>query len=126
MKDDFYYDGPDDEIIDEDRIGKTPNDDALLSFIFGVVSIVLVIFMRSGILAIIFGAIAWTRGNKAMSVDRKNSAAQVGKTLGLIGIILGTIFFVTCISCVSCLGCRGYGYRPMNDMMRQFRGSWRF
>lgn len=71
MKDDFYYDGPDDEIIDEDRIGKTPNDDALLSFIFGVVSIFLVIFMRSGILAIIFGAVAWTRGNKAMYVDRK-------------------------------------------------------
>lgn len=82
MRDDFYYDGPDDEIIDEDRVGKTPNDDALLSFIFGVVSIFLVIFMRSGILAIIFGAIAWSKGSKAIIVDRKKFSRTSWKNIG--------------------------------------------
>lgn len=124
MNDKFYYDGPDDDVIDEDRVGRVPNDTAILSLVFGIVSLLLVLFFRSGVLAIIFGALAWVNGQNALKVDRQSKSAQAGKILGMIGVILGTLFFVTCISCVSCLGCNRY--RPLGETYRQFRGSWRF
>lgn len=124
MNDKFYYDGPDDDVIDEDRVGRVPNDTAILSLVFGIVSLLLVIFFRSGVLAIIFGALAWINGQKALLVDRQSKSAVAGKIMGMIGVILGVLFLVTCVSCVSCFGCNYY--RPWQDTFRQFRGSWRF
>ncbi|MDO5716328.1 MAG: hypothetical protein Q4Q17_00870 [Tissierellia bacterium] len=109
----YEYNGPDEDILDEDRVGKkynldnVLNDRALLVLIFGALSLFLALFRFSGILAIVFGLLATSKGQSVLRVEPENKMAQIGRILGLVGFILGVVFFVTCISCASCLGCRG-------------------
>lgn len=123
-KDDFYYGGSDDRIIDEDKIGKTPNDDTILAIVFASMSLILALFFKSGLFAIIFGLVGYFKSNSALAFDKKSTLALVAKICSLVGIILGTVFLVTCVSCVSYYQ-RGYNRFNPNDF-RNFNGGWRY
>lgn len=119
----YDYDRPDDDIIDEDRIGRKkfhPDDKAIISLLMGGLSVFLALFHFSGPMAIILGAIAVFLAQEVRRRDRHNVYANWGRLLGLIGLVLGTIFFVTCISCISCVGCGRHFYYDQIPFLHRY------
>ncbi|MCI5674573.1 MAG: hypothetical protein SOZ40_02865 [Ezakiella sp.] len=116
MKYEYYGD---DDIIDEDKIGKSGQDKAVLAFIFATLSILLVIFKQSGILAILFGILAIIYSGSALRYNPDSQLAKLSRVLGIIGLVVGFIFLVTCVSCISCI-------RPRfkNNWYYRGRGYW--
>lgn len=98
----FEYYGEDSNIIDEDMIGNPRHELAIISLIFSVVSIGLIITKLSGFLAAASGFIGVIFALKALRYNKKSRLAKISLGIGLVGGVIGSLLFVSCISCTAC------------------------
>lgn len=98
----FEYYGEDSNIIDEDMIGNPRHELAIISLVFSIISIFLIITKLSGFLAAASGFIGVLIALKALRHNRKSTLAKVSLGIGLVGGIIGSLLFVSCISCTAC------------------------
>lgn len=81
---------------------------ALLSLIFGMVSIGLLafVFILTALVPIIFAILGIVFGvqSRKLSAGEPNGMATGGLVCSIIGLVLSSIVFVTCILCISVIG----------------------
>ncbi len=98
----FEYYGEDSDIIDEDMIGNPRHDLAIVGFIISSISVILVVTKLSGFLAAASGLFGTMVSLRALRYNRTSYIARAGLIIGLIGMVIGALLFVSCISCTAC------------------------
>jgi len=71
--------------------GRDPGEGA---FIWGLVSLLSFIVPGAGILALPFGIVAITKGNRVLRMDPGNRKARTGVTMGIISLALFLLAFI--------------------------------
>ena len=91
---------------------------SIATLILGIASIVL--SWGYGIPGIIAGIIGLVLGNKALPLAEANGEptkmAKTGRTLSIIGLILGIVLFVFYLGCTICTVCLGTGSEALSSL----------
>lgn len=80
---------------------------AIGSLVCGILSIVFSFFSISSIIGLILGIVGLVLANDSKKAGYNDGLRTGGFVVSLIGVILSSIFFVSCVACVGCLSAAG-------------------
>ena len=90
---------------------------SIATLILGIASIV---FCETGIVGLVCGIIGLVLGNKALPLAEANGEptkmAKIGRTLSIVGLILGIVLFVVYLGCTICTVCLGTGSEALSNL----------
>ena len=93
-------------MYENDNRGQVPGqNDAVVSLVLGILSVVLWFFGYSSILSVVLGVVGLVYASK--SKQRGFDGRTAGFVLSLIGVIGGAFVFIACIACVGAIGALG-------------------
>ncbi len=103
---DYKYNGPEEEILDEDYVGGNKNMDRIFTiFGLGLSSLVLSVLSSRNIIAVILAIITIVLTETSNKDVKTSKYYRLGKIFALIGFVLGIIF-----SLFGCLWCARLGF----------------
>lgn len=89
----------------DDRGGQVPGqNDAVVSLVLGILSVVLWFFGYSSFLSIVLGVLGLVYASKSKRLGFNGGIRTAGFVLSLIGVIGGAFVFIACIACVGAIG----------------------
>lgn len=95
-------------MYENDNRGQVPGqNDAVVSLVLGILSVVLWFFGYSSILSVVLGVVGLVYASKSKQRGFDGGIRTAGFVLSLIGVIGGAIVFVACIACVGAIGALG-------------------
>lgn len=83
---------------------------AIASMVMGIISVAFCVMGYSSIIGLVLGVLALVFSMQIRNASRiegfiPNGMVTAGYVLGIIGIVMSSIVFVSCVSCASCGGC---------------------
>jgi type III secretory pathway component EscU len=89
----------------DNRGGQVPGqNDAVVSLVLCILSVVLWFFGYSSILSVVLGVVGLVYASKAKQLGFDGGIRTAGFVLSLIGVIGGAFVFIACIACVGAIG----------------------
>lgn len=79
-------------------------NDAVVSLVLGILSVVLWFFGYSSILSVVLGVVGLVYASKSKQRGFDGGLRTAGFVLSLIGVIGGAFVFIACIACVGAIG----------------------
>lgn len=93
----------------DDRGGQVPGqNDAVVSLVLGILSVVLWFFGYSSFLSIVLGVLGLVYASKSKRLGFNGGIRTAGFVLSLIGVTGGAIVFIACVGVISALGVNIY------------------
>lgn len=95
-------------MYENDNRGQVPGqNDAVVSLVLGILSVVLWFFGYSSILSVVLGVVGLVYASKSKRLGFQGGIRTAGFVLSLIGVIGGAFVFIACIACVGAIGALG-------------------
>ncbi len=92
----------------DDRGGQVPGqNDAVVSLVLGILSVVLWFFGYSSFLSIVLGVLGLVYASKSKRLGFNGGIRTAGFVLSLIGVTGGAIVFIACVACVGVISALG-------------------
>lgn len=91
----------------DDRQQMPGQNDAVVSLVLGILSVVLWFFGYSSILSVVLGVVGLVYASKSKQRGFDGGIRTAGFVLSLIGVIGGAFVFIACIACVGAIGALG-------------------
>lgn len=88
--------------------GQLPGqNEAVVSLVLGIISVVLWFFGYSSILSVVLAIVGLVYASKSKQLGYNGPMRTAGFVLSLIGVIGGAFIFIACVACVGTLGLLG-------------------
>lgn len=91
----------------DDRQQMPGQNDAVVSLVLGILSVVLWLFSLSCFFSIVLGVLGLVYASKSKQRGFDGGIRTAGFVLSLIGVIGGAFVFIACIACVGAIGALG-------------------
>lgn len=91
----------------DDRQQMPGQNDAVVSLVLGILSVVLWLFSLSCFFSIVLGVLGLVYASKSKQRGFDGGIRTAGFVLSLIGVIGGAFVFIACIACIGAIGALG-------------------